>query len=137
MNILKVITQKREIGNIGERAAARYLRRHGYRILEKSYVAFEREIDIIAKKGHTLAFVEVKTRTVGKESTNESRPAAAVKAEKQRKIISAAKCFVGFNGRRERMRFDIIEVYLNEKKRVLEIKHLEAAFNYNTAHGGM
>ena len=50
MNILKVLTPERRIGNLGERVAARHLRRKGYRILERNYTAAGAEIDIIAKK---------------------------------------------------------------------------------------
>ncbi len=135
MNILKVLTEKRRIGNVGEAAAAKYLRRHGYRILRRNYEALDGEIDIIARNREYYVFVEVKTRTVGHMSPKESRPAAAVTPEKQRKIISVAKWFLGSVPKNRRLRFDIIEVYLNEEKEVLNIKHLENAFNYNTSRG--
>ncbi|MBQ4071291.1 MAG: YraN family protein [Clostridia bacterium] len=134
MRILELLTERRRIGNVGERAAAKYLRRHGYKILRRNYVACGAEIDIIADDGIHTAFVEVKTRTLGREDPREPRPASAVTPEKQRKIISTAKFFRGEYFERRRMRFDIIEVFLDEKKKVVRINHLESAFNADTAH---
>ena len=134
MKILEILTPKRLIGNIGERAAARLLRKGGYKILQKNYAAFDAEIDIIAIKDGTVAFVEVKTRTLGHEDAREARPASAVNPEKQRKIIKCSKAFMSVNYQiKAKMRFDIIEVFLDENKKVAEIKHLISAFNYNTA----
>jgi len=134
MKILEILTEKRKIGNAGERAAVRHLKRHGYRIIAKNYVAAGAEIDIIARSCDTVVFVEVKTRTVGKTSPNEPRPASSVTSKKQRKIISAAKYFMGTHKKGYRMRFDVIEVLLDGKKKVQKISHLVSAFNYNTAH---
>ena len=52
----------RELGNIGERAAAELLQNDGYEILERNYRCQAGEIDIIAVRGSEIAFVEVKTR---------------------------------------------------------------------------
>ena len=137
MNILKVITPKRAIGNLGEKRAARFLVWHGYRILERNYVADGAEIDLIAKKGDVLAFVEVKTRSLSSLGVKQARPASSVTPEKQKKIIKAASCYVGYKHTNLRKRFDIIEVYVdssNEKTRVIKIKHLENTFNINTAY---
>ena len=71
MKILEILTEKRQIGTIGEDAAAKHLKKNKYRILRKNYVALDYEIDIIAENKDFLVFVEVKTRTVGKESDNE------------------------------------------------------------------
>ncbi len=137
MNILKVKTEERRLGSYGERRARWYLRRHGYRIIKKNYVFDEHEIDIIASKGDTVAFIEVKTRTVGKENPNEPRPSSAVDAEKQRAIIGSAKVYYAFHPTDKKKRLDVIEVYVNNKNgrySVAEIKHLVNAFNTNTAY---
>ena len=135
MNILKVLTERRKTGNVGEDAAAKFLRKHGYRILERNFAELGAEIDIIAKNREYYVFVEVKTRTLGHQSPKEPRPASSVTPEKQRKIITVAKWYLGTVPKGRRIRFDVIEVYLNEKKEVQRIMHLENAFNYNTAHG--
>ena len=136
MNILKIKTKKRILGDYGERAARRFLRRNGYRIIKKNFVADSHEIDIIAADRDTLAFVEVKTRTLGKIHPNEPRPASSVDSEKQRSIIRAAQFYTAYNPTPKKKRFDIIEVYVNQdnaKYSVAEIKHLKGTFNLNTA----
>ena len=137
MHILKIRTEKRQLGSYGEKMARRYLRRHGYRILRKNFVADSHEIDIIASNKDTLAFVEVKTRTLGHENLNEPRPASSVDAKKQRGIIMAARFYSAYNPTNKRKRFDIIEVYVNSKNgkySLAEIKHLVNTFNLNTAY---
>ena len=111
MNILKVLTPKRITGNIGENAAAKFLKKAGYRILERNYETADAEIDIIAAIDNVTAFVEVKTRTIGHTSPKEPRPASAVTAEKQRKIISVASRYIKQKHITTRIRFDIIEVF--------------------------
>lgn len=137
MKILEILTEKRRLGNLGERAAAKYLKRHGYKILKRNYVAVGYEIDIVAENKTTLAFIEVKSRTVTEENIHESRPAASVTPEKQKKIITAAKFFIGARELNKKVSLDVIEVYLtgtDKKKKVKEIKHLESTFNKNTAN---
>ncbi len=50
------------LGRRGERAAEKYLRRNGYRIVARNFRAAGAEIDLVAMDGETLVFVEVKTR---------------------------------------------------------------------------
>lgn len=136
MNILKVLTEKRRVGNLGEAAAAKYLKRHGYKILERNYVAFGNEVDIIARSKDTISFVEVKTRTLTKNGENLKRPASAVTLEKQKKIIKCAKCYIGslrYNSklRNFKIRLDVIEVYLERTDngtKLQNIIHMEGAF---------
>ena len=138
MNILKLLTPARLIGNFGERAACKYLKRHGYKILERNYVGLnEREIDIIARKDNVTAFIEVKTRSAGYTSPSEPRPASAVTPEKQRGIISAANAFPRYRYGRVKMRFDIIEVLYetkNKREKVRQINHLVGAFDKDSAY---
>ncbi len=137
MNILKVLTEKRRIGNFGENAAAKFLKKKGYKILERGFICGGSEIDIIARKNDTVAFVEVKTRSVGKESPLEPRPASSVTPEKQKKIISAARYYQKNIPSGVRLRFDVIEVYaerVKNKDRAAEIRHLENTFDLNTAY---
>ncbi len=54
-------TRKQKIGKMGEDVACEYLRRHGFEVVERNYWKKWGEIDIVAKKDHTLHFVEVKT----------------------------------------------------------------------------
>ena len=139
MKILKIKTPKRELGTLGEKMDKRYLRKNGYKIRKMNFVADGHEIDIIAESRDVVAIVEVKTRSKGHIGSYESRPAASVTPEKQRSIISAAKCFLGQKTPGKPIRLDVIEVYLENikgKDRVAGIKHLEAAFNLDTARTG-
>ena len=136
MKILDILTPKRLTGNLGERAAVRLLRRTGYRILEKNYVALGSEIDIIASKRGVTAFIEVKTRNIKSIGLKEPRPASAVDSEKQRKIIKVASYYTAHHPSKNRYRFDVIEVYVEGEgkgQRVKETRHLEACFDKSTA----
>ena len=137
MEILKIDTEKRRLGTFGEKRAVRYLRRNGYRILKKNFVADTNEIDVIARDKEATVFVEVKTRTLGNENPNEPRPASSVNAKKQRAIINAARVYAAYNPTKTKKRFDVIEVYVNQingRYKLAEIKHLKNAFNLNTAY---
>ena len=134
MKILEVLTRRRKIGNIGEKLAARALKKEGYKILERNYVAFDSEIDIICENKTTIAFVEVKTRTIGYDNPREPRPASAVTPDKQRKIIGAANYYLGAREHGKHASLDIVEVYLNADGKPDRIVHIENAFNRNTAN---
>ena len=109
MRILNILTPKRLRGNFGERAAAKLLRREGYRILERNFVTDAGEIDIIAKKANTVAIVEVKTRSVPTLRDGE-RPALAVTREKRQRLLRAGAIYNRLRRGGGRLRFDVIEV---------------------------
>lgn len=132
MNVLKILTPKRIVGNIGENEAAKHLKKKGYKILERNFVESGHEIDIIAKYKDELVFVEVKTRSAASTSELEARPASAVTPEKQRAIISTAIAYLATTEGAPKIRFDVIEVILDNGK-PQKIEHLEAAFDKNTA----
>lgn len=137
MKILELLTPNKIIGNLGERAAARLLRKKGYRILKKNYTALGAEVDIIARKGDVTAYVEVKTRNVKHLGYKEARPGSSVTPDKQRKIIKAARFYHSRFSSETRIRFDVIEVYTEDgvlKPRIKEIKHLEGAFDKDSAY---
>lgn len=137
MEILKINTERRRLGSFGEGRAAALLRKKGYKILERSYVALGHEIDIIAQSKTATVFVEVKTRMLGSEHPNEPRPASAVTPKKQRGIISAAKAYLAIHRPKGHVRFDIIEVYATRGRwfyHAKEIKHIENAFDKDSAY---
>lgn len=120
-----------EIGNIGEKYTVKYLRRKGYRILERNMRNYWSEIDIIAESKEYIIFVEVKTRTQGQLYP----PRAAVNAEKRRKIIRASKAYMSYKSINKRVRYDIAEVYLTkEKHKVESINYIEGAFDYRRSY---
>ena len=138
MKILEILTPKRILGNFGEIAAARYLKKQGYLIIERNYVAEAGEIDIIADHDGTRVFVEVKTRTYSEPSPATLRPAAAVTKEKQARLIRCALQYNSRNYKKRRMRFDVVEVYTEKTRlgaKVKSINHIKAAFDKSTAKG--
>ena len=130
MDILKVLTDKRRKGNIGEAGICKYLKKKRYKILERNFVANGHEIDIIAKDREHICFVEVKTRSVDAKNTYGTRPCDAVDLEKRRSIISAASVYAAMHrGSGLKFRFDVAEVYINEDKSIRDINYLEGAFS--------
>ncbi len=107
-------------GKNGEHQAARYLKKHGYKIVCMNYRSRFGEIDIIARKADVVSFVEVKLR-----KNPDFAPAyAAVTRDKQEKIRATALIWMGQNDCDLQMCFDIIEIYTDTK----EINHIENAF---------
>ena len=111
----------KEKGNLGELIALRYLIKNGAKILEKNYRIKTGEIDIIAKIEDELVFIEVKSRS----SIRYGYPAEAVNYKKINKISNVARYFMLINNFNDvPIRFDVIEIYFNEKK----INHIINAF---------
>ena len=111
-------TQNREVGKKGEEVALRFLKKNGYRILQRNYVCKLGEVDIIAREKDTLAFVEVKTRT----STTFGPPQLAVNASKQMQLSKAALSFIK-EKRLEEMnaRFDVVAILLRPEGEEIEL----------------
>ena len=100
-------------GDIGEDIAAKYLIENGYKILERNYRGIGFEIDIICSTSTEIVFVEVKTRKNG----SYGRPSEAVNKNKQDRIIRGAMKYVYDKKlHNAKVRFDVVEVYLDEKK---------------------
>lgn len=115
---------RNKTGVWGEVFTARYLRDNGYKILSSNYVCRFGEIDIIAQTGDTVCFVEVKTRN---EKTD-IRPMEAVGELKQNRIEMAAKSFLSYTKIEAEIRFDVCEVYLNDKNELSNINYIKNAF---------
>ena len=111
-------------GRLGERAAKRQLKKGGLKFLYANFASEHGEIDLIFREGKTLVFVEVKTRS----SESWTRPAAAVNADKQRKLIATARDYLRLlRDSNVPYRFDIVEVLL-ANGRVDEVRHQPNAF---------
>ena len=93
------------IGNIGEEAAVKALKKHGYKIIERNDRTKMGEIDIIAKDGEYTVFVEVRLR----KSNAFGSPADTIDRRKQQKIIKAAQMYAVKNDIYDTpMRFDAV-----------------------------
>lgn len=94
-----------ETGVVGELRAAAYLKKQGMRILRSRYRGAHGEIDLIAKDGDTLVFVEVKARPRGSLGEGER----AVSARKRERLRSAARHYLMAHPE-ENVRFDVVEI---------------------------
>jgi len=111
---------KKLLGRYGEKIAADFLIKKGYTILASGYRGRFGEIDLIARQGELVCFVEVKTR----QDNTYLAASAAVDSEKRRRIIATANQWLGENEGDWQIRYDIVEVYVALKK----IKHIKDAF---------
>ncbi len=110
--------ENKKLGRLGEKKACKYLKRQGYKILERNYNNPFGEVDIIARKGDIIAFVEVKTRLSDKYGS----PSEAVNGARKRKYVLAANYYLQKKLDDYIVRFDVIEVFRGE------INHIESAF---------
>ena len=114
------------LGLRGERYAARYLRRKGYKIVARGTRSRRGELDLVAVDGRTVVFVEVKTR----RHAGDGSPAVAVDAEKQRRIARAALVFLKRHGLLEHAaRFDVVAIiWPKVARRPTSVEHFVNAF---------
>ena len=112
----------------GEEQAERFLKKLGWRILGRRVRLGRDELDLVARAGEVLVFVEVKTR--GSEEFG--RPAAAVDRGKRHSLSRAAVHYL--QKLRERpafFRFDVVEVIGTAEAGAPRIRHIENAFTLN------
>jgi putative endonuclease len=119
--------RQKSLGQRGEDAATRYLKRTGYRILARGLDSRLGELDIIAVEDRTIVFVEVKTRT----STGAGHPTDAIDATKQRRMTQAALAYLKSHGLMQHAaRFDVIAITWGENVRTPKtVEHLKNAFD--------
>jgi putative endonuclease len=116
--------ERRQLGDFGERVAAAHLEAKGYRIRERNFRTREGEIDIIAERGDTLVFVEVRTRRGGTLGS----PTESVTASKAAHILAAARAYVqATDDSTTDQRIDVIALSLASDGRVLSLEHIESA----------
>jgi putative endonuclease len=116
----------KSLGQRGEDAAARYLKKHGYRILARGLDSRLGELDIVAVDGRTIVFVEVKTR----RSTYAGHPAEAIDPRKERRMTQSALAYL----KAQRLlqyaaRFDVVAVTWPNNTRLPTIEHFKNAFS--------
>ncbi len=132
-----------KIGRLGERRAAGYLRRRGYRILSRNFRTRYGEVDIVAHEGDALCFVEVKTRTSLEFGGGEE----FIDAHKMRQIAGVAESYVRKFGLDEmQRRFDCVYVLVKPGERPAlleklfgpraEIRLVRDAFTYDDIRRG-
>ena len=116
---------RRWFGDRSERAAARFLKRQGYRILARNYACPLGELDLVALEGRCLVFVEV--RSTGTEDL--SAPASSVDREKQRRLTQLALHFMQRHQLlNQSARFDVLALSWPADRREPTIVHYRHAF---------
>jgi putative endonuclease len=122
-SLLKPRPQHDALGDRGENVAAKFLRNLGYKIIMRNFRCDLGEIDIIARDGKTIVFVEVKTRLYGDPSPEEQ-----INDAKQHQITKAAKFYLARYGTpRPPARFDVVAIVW-PSGREPQINHLIDAF---------
>lgn len=116
------MTDKIKRGVQGEKAAALFLQRKGFSVLDRNYRYKRSEIDLIVFRGNWLVFVEVKTRT----STSFGYPEDFVDSRKRKKIFEGAEQYMFDKNWKGNVRFDIVAVNLVGGRP--KIHHIEDAF---------
>ncbi len=120
-----------EFGALGEKLASEHLKQNGYKILEKNYKNKLGEIDLIARIGETIAFIEVKTRAADPFLSG----MYAVTKTKQFHILRTAAYYLGAKKLTLRPRFDVIEVELDRASgKLISVNHIKAAFSQTESY---
>ena len=113
------IASHKQTGNKGEALAVQFIERKGYHIIATNWQSKHLEIDIVARDGNTLVFVEVKTRA----NDLYGLPEEGVSPEKEERLQRAAEAYLEESGWEGPIRFDIVAIVVGK-----EPFHLEDAF---------
>jgi putative endonuclease len=129
----KFTSNTQKIGELGEDVACTFLEKQGFAVLERNYTKKWGEIDVIAEKGNTLYFIEVKSKSVSNLDfvTHETgkdlfRPEENVHMWKRKRLSRAIQTYLIHNriGNRE-WQFDILVVYLDLESRKARVKRMD------------
>jgi putative endonuclease len=118
-------TENKALGKRGEEIAAVYLKGQKYTVIERNFLCKGGEVDIVARDGKTIVFVEVKSR----RNLSFGPPQLALTPFKQRQISKAALTWLAKNRLHEASaRFDVIAIILRDHE-VPQIEHIRNAFD--------
>jgi len=124
--------QPKPLGYLGERAAERFLKRKGYKIVARGLRLRGGELDLVAIDGRTIVFVEVKTR----RTNHFGHPAEAVSARKQWYLTRAALFYLKRHGLLEyESRFDVVAIVWPNRAKRPTIQHFPRAFEATGIEG--
>jgi putative endonuclease len=122
--ILHVMSASHEFGRLAEQLAAESMEKHGWTILERNFRCGHKEIDIIARRGDQVAFIEVKART----SRSFGHPLDAITAHKRREITAVARAWIARHGcSAYSYRFDAVWIIGSPGGRI-ELDHIPGAW---------
>jgi putative endonuclease len=122
---------QKSLGQKGEDIACKYLKNKGYKIIERNFKnKFGRqigEIDIIAKNGEEIVFVEVKTREM--ERYGQTLPEENINRDKLHKLNKISTAYIKKNNLWDKAyHFDAISVWLDKSGKNAKVRHLENIF---------
>jgi len=116
--------EKKELGKKGEEKALRFLKKKGYRILGTNYFCREGEIDIVARQGEYLAFIEVRTKSDLEFGT----PEESITPAKMRRLQKAAYHYLYHQDKTPDLwRIDVVVVELDGHQKPKRIELIENA----------
>lgn len=114
-----------ELGVWGEAVAARLLVRAGWKIEARGYRWGRKEIDLVARRGNVVAFVEVKTRS----GRGYGHPEDAVTWRKRREIEAVARDWLRrFGTGTTGVRFDVVAIVTDRRRSIIRCEHVEDAW---------
>lgn len=115
--------QRQALGLHGERIAARWMRRDGWELVAHRFRSGHRDLDLVMRREHEVAFVEVKAR----RGDTFGSPVEAVHWRKRRELVRSAQVWVDRHGSEGlSYRFDVIGVLISGS--LVRVCHLENAF---------
>jgi putative endonuclease len=120
-------SRTRAVGDGAEEFALAFLKKKGFKLIERSMMDEDGELDLVGRiKGNEgLVVVEVRARREGGMLT----PREAVDFRKQRQVVETAQRILRRKGFHDVLRFDIVGVYLNDRDEPVRCEHFEAAFD--------
>jgi putative endonuclease len=114
---------RRGLGQWGEDLAAQHLITKGYRIVARNWRCGIGELDLVARDGDCLAFVEVRTR----RGRSMGSPEESITPSKQAKLIELAETYILEQDWLGYWRIDVIAVEMDRRGRLLRVEHYENA----------
>ena len=114
---------RQAFGELGERIAERWLKRTGWRVVQRRFRSGHRDIDLVVEREGMIAFVEVKAR----RGDRFGQPVEAVNWRKQKELTKSAQVWIDRHGRpEETYRFDVVGVLMKGDR--VRVRHVEDAF---------
>ena len=114
---------RKRLGAWGEAVAARHLEAKGYRIVVRNWRCQQGEIDLIARAGEELVFVEVKTR----RGQDMGSPEEGLTPAKQKKLMKLAQIYVAERDLDVDWRIDLVALELDKRGKLLRCEHIPNA----------
>ncbi|MFH1858168.1 MAG: YraN family protein [Candidatus Omnitrophota bacterium] len=123
MFMTKWTPDRGRLGKLGESLAVKLLKRQGYQILEKNYRCRFGEVDLIAKEGEEIVFVEVKSR----RGTSFGFPREQISRTKRKHLQRLAQYYMKKQAREMAIRIDVVAILFDSKGNPLKVETIPNA----------